>query len=491
MEKSFLISFIGRDDLNASGGLNRSGPLFRLLQSRSFGEAFLFFSTRTRKAADELKAEFGGSTRKRPILLAQSASSKAASAPLVRAEEFPELQDFERMKKLLELKVREVSSGRSESDVSIHMDGWRASTVAALTVLVASQRIRARLVQVQLPFGDPDGPPVISELSLPEKRKIGTLGVGPVPPQLDQASQILNAAERVGLVGADSRFCSLLEAAHRCSLIAGMHVLIGGEAGTGKLLLARFMHALIGPGGQVPWIKVDCRLDSETVAKMLFDPGASAYSQAHGGCLVLQHVDALSRALQAKLIAKLERSHAMNPRVIATSGKDVSGLVVKGEFESELYERLRGRLQVLPLRERTDVNFLAGHFLDDWNRLNGTSLSLSAGLKSHFKKHDWPANVAGLKSAVIAAAECASGKVLKLGDVVSLTSSSQKKLPEIDLPEFGSDFSLPNHLAGIEARMVQEALHKTRGNQTAAGALLGMEKGPIGRCVRKYGLARS
>jgi len=213
-------------------------------------------------------------------------------------------------------------------------------------------------------------------------------------------------------------------------------VLVQGEPGTGKALIAQMLHYQ-SQRASGPFIRVDCSaLPDALVASELFGHEKGAFTGAHqrrlgrielarGGTLLLGPIEALSPEDQMKLVRLLEEgsferlggtdSLESDVRIVAATGKDLKKLVDAGEFRSDLYYQLSvSVLQTAPLRERRDdIATLTAHFLQGKAKRDGTApLKASQEAIEILSAHDWPGNVADLANVVEkAAVQCEGDKL--------------------------------------------------------------------------------
>ncbi|MGJ8653304.1 MAG: sigma 54-interacting transcriptional regulator [Opitutaceae bacterium] len=480
-----LISFLGLDDLDPQGNLNRLGPLCKLVDSKRFQQVWILFDEHTSRAAKELGAP-RGRVRRVQVLGRRETSSDPVRFQLC---EFPEVKDLLISSTRLEQKLLDIIGENCAGAPSIHLNSRLCSTVGALTLLIGSGKIEGKLVQVQMGVGEGESEPIISELVMPEFCNIDRFNLCSATTQMDESALISACAERVSMVGSDRQYISILRAAYRFSRVDELHMLISGAPGTGKAKLARFIHALCDSRGNAPFVEVDCSLSSNVTAEVLFEGTSSAWAQSGGGLLALRHIDALSNEVQAELWSRMQQTGTTSRRVIGTSFKAVPELVAQGEFRSDLYGLLKGRLELPRLKSRSDVSRLADYFLDAWNLGHGADLKLSPHVKAHLRRHDWPANLVDLKMMVEGAAESANGNVIHQKDLGSGFVEEPKNISfDGELPSLDGQFNLQKHLKDLEAKIVQGALNRTGGNQTAAAELLCIKKGPMRRCIAEYGL---
>ncbi len=186
-------------------------------------------------------------------------------------------------------------------------------------------------------------------------------------------------------------------------------LLIRGETGVGKELVARVIHAM-GPRRRGPFTVVDCAsLEPERVEGVLFGEGDGEPGKVHlarGGTLLLDQVDELSPRTQARLLRFLEEERvAQMPRVrvVATTTEDLEGLVEKGSFRRDLFYRMRVlEISIPPLRERKeDIPPLVEHFIKKYNARLGTRVErISSRALDCLVSHSWPGNVRELENVI-------------------------------------------------------------------------------------------
>ncbi len=216
-------------------------------------------------------------------------------------------------------------------------------------------------------------------------------------------------------------------------------VLITGESGTGKDVLAAAVHQMSKRADKA-WIPVNCANFTETLLDSeLFGYEAGAFTgatkrreglfvTANGGSLFLDEISTMRPDLQAKLLRVVEggairrlggtTETKVDVRIIAASNRDLPELVKRGEFREDLFHRLNVvRLHLPPLRERVDdIPALVGFFVDKYNREMGLNVcGASSRALDALKAYDWPGNIRQLRNAVERAMLFADGDTLELG----------------------------------------------------------------------------
>lgn len=310
------------------------------------------------------------------------------------------------------------------------------------------------------------------------------------------------------LVGRDPAFLATVERLPRIAQAEG-NVAITGETGTGKEICARAIHHL-SARRHAPFIAVDCGAFPESLFENeLFGHAAGAFTDARadqrglaalaeGGVLFLDEIDALSLALQSKLLRFLEertykplgaeRFRRADVRVIAASNRDIEACVRAGRFRGDLYFRLNVlRVNLPPLRERRgDIAVLAQHFLESHPPGPGARpRSFAPSALRKLTLHHWPGNVRELLNIVQRALVFCEGPVIHADDLeLSLPTN------EGEARAGGFREARAEALARFERAYVEELLGKHAGNITRAAREARKERRAFGRLVKKLGLPR-
>jgi transcriptional regulator of aroF, aroG, tyrA and aromatic amino acid transport len=284
-------------------------------------------------------------------------------------------------------------------------------------------------------------------------------------------------------------------------------LLIEGETGTGKELLARACH-LASPRGQSPLMALNCAGLSESMAETeLFGYGPGAFEGARaegklglleltaGGTLFLDGVGEMSQRLQGKLLRFLQEGRFrrvgsdeevyLDVRVICATQVDLSGLCARGEFREDLYHRLNVlSLHIPPLRDCLDgLPPLVDHFLDQASRQIGCPLPrLSPAAMERLSHYHWPGNVRQLENALFQAVSLCEGGVVKAEHI---------RLPDYGAPQPLGDFSLEGGLDEIIGRFEKAVLEQLYGQHPSSrqlGKRLGVSHTTIANKLRGHQL---
>ncbi|HXT19767.1 MAG TPA: sigma-54 dependent transcriptional regulator [Thermoanaerobaculia bacterium] len=307
------------------------------------------------------------------------------------------------------------------------------------------------------------------------------------------------------LVGTDAAFLRTVRLVLRVAASDGT-VLITGETGTGKELVARAVHHL-SRRRAFPFVPADCAgLPELLIDNELFGHVRGAFTDAHrdqkglvalaaGGTLFLDEVDALSLPSQAKLLRFLE-DHVYKPlggerferadvRVVAATNRDLEAAVKAGRFRADLFFRLNVfRLQMAPLRQRPgDVALLARHFCETLAADVGrTKTTLSPDALQCLGEYDWPGNVRQLRNEIQRALAFAEGPQI-------LPCHLGLPTPAAGTPRrVGFREARDRVLADFERTYVADMLGQHGGNVTRAAREAGKERRAFGRLVKKHRL---
>ncbi|TDV63313.1 sigma-54-dependent transcriptional regulator [Pseudomonas sp. LP_7_YM] len=287
-------------------------------------------------------------------------------------------------------------------------------------------------------------------------------------------------------------------------------LLIEGETGTGKELLARACH-LASPRGQSPLMALNCAGLSESMAETeLFGYGPGAFEGARvegklglleltaGGTLFLDGVAEMSARLQAKLLRFLqegcfrrvgsEEEVYLDVRVICATQVDLSELCARGAFRQDLYHRLNVlSLHIPPLRECLDgLQPLVEHFLDQASRQIGCPLPrIAPAALERLAQYHWPGNVRQLENVLFQAVSLCEGGLVKVEHI---------RLPDYGVPQPFGNFSLEGGLDDIVGRFekaVLEQLYCGHPSSRLLGKRLGLSHTTIANKLKLYGVGQT
>jgi DNA-binding NtrC family response regulator len=430
---------------------------------------------------------------------------------------------------------------------ALDLEGFVVETAAdAATALLAARAFTPDLVLLDLRLPDRDGLAVLEELgtfaspppvvmmsghgtldSAIKATRLGALDFLEKPVQIDRllltVRNVLkldaldrdltalrrSVVKRHGMVGDSPGLLRVIEAVRRAAPTRA-RVLITGESGVGKELVARAIHDL-SRRADGPFLKLNCAAIPENLVESeLFGHEKGAFTgadrrrlgrfeRADGGTLFLDEVGEMPLALQARLLRVLQEGELervggnttipVDVRVITATHRDLREEIAEGRFREDLYYRLAVLpIEVPPLRSRlSDVPSLATALLqaacaqNDLEPVEWTDEALRA-----LQGHSWPGNVRELGNLVYRLAILSREGLIR-GDDVRAALPGARALVGPEIPEEGALYEL---LEAFERRIIEDRITRFDGNMTQAAADLGLERSHLYKKVRRLGIRR-
>lgn len=329
-----------------------------------------------------------------------------------------------------------------------------------------------------------------------------------------------DAAQFEGIVARSPRMWELFSRMRRI----GPHfrsVLVEGETGTGKELVAGALHRLSGRNG--PYVVVNCSAITETLFESeLFGHVRGAFTgadrdkmglfeHASGGTLFLDEIGDLPLTAQGKLLRALQNQEVLrvgslvprkvDVRVVAATNRDVRAGIREGSFREDLYYRLSMASFKLPaLRERAeDIPLLVRHFIEEFRREHESSVQdISHRALVILERHPWPGNVRELENAVGHASMMARRSTLEVEDLPESVRMAASKLrdPQSTLYDgltqeasaTAAKTGVESSLAENERKLIAEAVREAGGNQSKAARRLGIGRDALRYKLKRHGL---
>jgi two-component system, NtrC family, response regulator AtoC len=292
-------------------------------------------------------------------------------------------------------------------------------------------------------------------------------------------------------------------------------VLIGGETGTGKELVARRIHEL-SPRSAGPLVKVQCGALPETLLESElygYEKGAftgatarkpGKVELAQGGTLFLDEIGDISPATQVKLLRVLQdreyerlggtETRRADVRFVTATHRDLPAMVARGEFREDLYYRLNVvRIVLPPLRERLeDLPVLARHFAALACAANGLKpVAITESALEELRKERWPGNIRQLQNLIERLVVLSESDSLTAADVrgeLAEHPAGESPPPAETAPREMSAIDLKGAVSKAEKRQIEKALLKSKGNRDLAARLLGISLRTLYYKLRVYGL---
>jgi len=289
-------------------------------------------------------------------------------------------------------------------------------------------------------------------------------------------------------------------------------VLVRGESGVGKELVARAVHFSSDRRGG-PFVCLNCAALSESLLESeLFghekgaftgatDRKSGKFETADKGTLMLDEIGEMSQSIQAKFLRVLEghpfervggsKAIKVDVRVIAATNRDLEEEVRRGKFRKDLFFRLHVvQIDVPPLRHRPeDISELADFFLQKYNVETGKRITgFSPQAQHQLKRYRWPGNVRELKNVIERAVVLSRGDIIQL-DELSLTNLSTASESQFDVGTIVQEYQ-PDSLEMVEQRHIEATLRATSWNKSKSAAILGVERSTLDRKIKKYGIQK-
>src|SRR5216684_393082 len=310
--------------------------------------------------------------------------------------------------------------------------------------------------------------------------------------------------DHYGIIGRSRAMEEVIRRAERVAETKST-VLITGETGTGKELVARAIHNRSAQR-DMPLIKVNCAaipeslLESELFGHVrgAFTGAATSkkgkFALADGGTIFLDEIGTMVPALQSKLLRVLqereieplgsERTEKIDVRVIAATNRNVRQMVADGKFQEDLFYRLNViPIEIPPLRERReDIPALVEHFVSKHAQRTGRRIErMDEGVLAGLQQYDWPGNVRELENTIERAVVLSSGPVItaRAVSVVGATPQQPTGLPSLKLRQ---------NIEWVERETIRRALENAGGVKKDAAELMGISQRALSYYLAKYRL---
>ena len=328
--------------------------------------------------------------------------------------------------------------------------------------------------------------------------------------EIDQLRSQLNVESEI--VGSSPVMLKVHQQIHRAAPSKAT-VLVRGESGVGKELVARAVH-FSSDRKNAPFVCLNCAALSESLLESeLFghekgaftgatERKAGKFEAADKGTLMLDEIGEMSPSIQAKFLRVLEghpfervggsKAIRVNVRVIAATNRDLEEEVRNGKFRKDLFFRLHVvQIDVPPLRHRPeDIQILSDFFLQKYNAETGRKIKgFSPHVRHQLQRYRWPGNVRELKNVIERAVVLAQGETIEMEDL-TLTKLSTASESQFDMGTLVEEYR-PMSLEEVEQRHIEETLASTAWNKSKAASILGVERSTLDRKIKKYGLKKN
>jgi two-component system response regulator FlrC len=342
----------------------------------------------------------------------------------------------------------------------------------------------------------------------------------PLPPDPELIAAVLAAVadDDRPLIAQDPAMIELKQIADQIAP-SDASVLITGESGVGKEVMARYLHKR-SRRAEKPFISLNCAAIPENLLESeLFGHEKGAFTgavarrigkfeEADGGTLLLDEISEMDIRLQAKLLRAIQEREIdrvggskpvpVNIRIIATSNRILQEAVMRGEFRKDLLYRLNVmNLHIPPLRERpTDLIALAEYFVDKYAAANGFTRTLSQGARERIQSAAWLGNVRELENAMHRAVILARSSEIMVDDLRTpdgrpvqpnaLDATAERAVNAAEAAINGAVFQIGQTVAQVEQDLILQTLDHCLGNRTHAANILGISIRTLRNKLRAY-----
>lgn len=371
-----------------------------------------------------------------------------------------------------------------------------ALDIASFTSALTSERIAIPVVACGI--GD-DAQTAVKAI------RAGALEYIPMPPDADLIAAVLEAVaeESHKIICGDPAMEKAIKLATQVAT-SSASILIVGDSGTGKELMAQLIHQK-SPRKGAPFIAVNCAAIPENLLESElfgYEKGAftgavsrriGKFEEATGGTLLLDEISEMDLRLQAKLLRAIQEKEIdriggkkpvpVDVRILATSNRDMENRVADGNFREDLYFRLNVVTVAIPrLADRPgDIEPLIAHFVEKYAEANGvTAPTIAPEALTSLKTHSWPGNVRELENTI-------HRGVLLSEDGVMGMDAIQMQSPKANAADGARDINLVGRtVADVEKDLIIETLDHCLGNRTHAARILGISIRTLRNKLRQY-----
>ncbi|MDY6986691.1 MAG: sigma-54 dependent transcriptional regulator [Thermodesulfobacteriota bacterium] len=319
------------------------------------------------------------------------------------------------------------------------------------------------------------------------------------------------AHEYMGIIGQSDRMQEVFRTIDKVA-DSDSTIVLHGESGTGKGLVARALHTNSHRKGK-PFVPINCGAIPETLLESeLFGhvrgaftgatfPKPGKFELADGGTIFLDEIGDMSAGLQVKILRVLEdrefeqvggcKTIRVNVRVIAATHRDLEEEVDKGNFREDLYYRLNViPITLPPLRERkSDISLMVAHFLDQFNGKNNKAIEgISASAMEIMTDYSWPGNVRELKNVIERIVVLKETGQISPHDLPHLTRGKKTLLSPRKIEISDSGICLNTALTELEKALILQSLEKTRWVKNKAAKLLRLNRTTLVEKIKRHHL---
>jgi DNA-binding NtrC family response regulator len=497
--ETILLTFTGFQDpysLGLVGEDEQPGPILSLLSAKPFDKVILFSTPKTKKHT----------------VATRDAITSLYPKVEVEVKDFliEDPTDYFAILRGLRTQLREIVENKPKTNFFISVSSGTPQMHACWLLLTACGEIPARILNVRPQRFITKDRLVISEVDLtsPEFPVVRSNLCQTEEFLYDSPPDTQTVINQLGIVGDHLTMRKALEISTALAP-SKAPILILGETGTGKELIAMLIHQLSGrPLGS--FVPLNCSAIPKDLAEsILFGHKKGAFTgatsdqlgkfdKADGGTLFLDEIGELPVSTQTKLLRILEdglieslgdkRAHKVDVRIIAATNQKLGKAIKLGQFREDLYYRLNvGEIRLPPLRERrSDIPKIALHILDKINRTLKKPKRLTQDALSRLQNYSWPGNVRDLENVLERSARLSKQDIIDADDLMIYEPVTYAD-PLTFLPEPNEEFSLEGYVTSARKQLILRAIELAKGNQSVAAKLLGITPQAVHKFLRKKG----
>ncbi len=324
--------------------------------------------------------------------------------------------------------------------------------------------------------------------------------------------ELYRIIESQGIVGKSKAMMTIADKILRYGK-TDLNVLITGETGTGKKLVAQALH-YVSRRNKYPFVTVDIpNIPRELFQSELFGHIKGAFSgaletkkglfhQANKGTLFMDEIGDLPIELQANLLLPIEErkvrrvgsveQETVDLRFVSATDRELLEAIKNNKFREQLYHRLREcEIQLPPLRERReDIPLIVERYVHKHNTDRGETKIISSAAIEYLQNHSWPGNVRELVSSVRVALQTVTDNSVEVADLHRIISSEHQDTANEGARQFAisTELTLRDDIARADRMKIEATLERCKGNVSKASALLGVSRETLHNKIRRYGI---
>lgn len=490
--KKILLTFNGQQDpFNKS---ENDGPILTAFKELEFDELYLFITKQLEEKAKQTIQEL------------QKRYKNLEITPINLDLEDP--TDYESILAQLRKVLTDIIKPSHDKLYYISVSSGTSQIHTCWFLLAASGEIPANILQIREEKYLKDGECIIKEIN-PRAKSIPSVipNIQLIHVKNSDPETIEKALKEIGLLGQSESFKKLIKEVAQIAKYDKRHILLQGETGTGKELIARLIHKL-SPRSQKTYNVINCALlEKNLLRSELFGHKKGAFTgadrdkigiieQSDGGILFLDEITELPLEAQAALLRFLQEGEIqpiggeikkVDVVIIAASNIDFKEAIRKGTFREDLYYRFSQPITLPSLKERKeDIPLIINHFLNEFNKKYKEHKVLTQDALYYLQQLDYSGNIRELGRKIEEIAIKSEVDTISRNEIEKILNKNSKQSHSCDIPEIDENFSISHYIETIEYKIIQEALKKANNVQTKAASYLKISPQALNKKLKKY-----